>query len=103
MVYISIVILQFLAVRFSEGMEGDNAVKTNEEIHAEAPVVAPEKEEKNATNGETPLKAKKTSEHVAKTEGLNSSGIASGGAANVSERKLSNTSKVPCNLWLLDS
>ncbi|KAF9680779.1 hypothetical protein SADUNF_Sadunf06G0157000 [Salix dunnii] len=100
MVYISIVILQLLAIRFSEGMEGDNAVKTNEEtiteeIHAEAPVVAPEKDEKNATNGETPLKAKKTSEHVAKTEGLDSSGIASGGAANVSERKLSNASKEP--------
>ncbi|KAJ6698482.1 PROTEIN WVD2-LIKE 4 [Salix purpurea] len=81
-------------------MEGDNAVKTNEEIiteeiHAEAPVVAPEKEEKNATNGERPLKTKKTSEHVAKTEGLNSSGIASGGAASVSERKLSNASKEP--------
>ncbi|KAJ6743147.1 PROTEIN WVD2-LIKE 4 [Salix viminalis] len=100
MVYISIVILQFLAIRFSEGMEGDNAVKTNEEtiteeIHAEAPVVAPEKEEKNATNGERPLKTKETSEHVAKTEGLNSSGIASGGAASVSERKLSNASKEP--------
>uniref|UniRef100_A0A6N2MQB5 TPX2 C-terminal domain-containing protein n=2 Tax=Salix viminalis TaxID=40686 RepID=A0A6N2MQB5_SALVM len=77
-------------------MEGDNAVKTNEEtiteeIHAEAPVVAPEKEEKNATNGERPLKTKETSEHVAKTEGLNSSGI----AASVSERKLSNASKEP--------
>ncbi|KAJ6361955.1 hypothetical protein OIU78_002376 [Salix suchowensis] len=81
-------------------MEGDNAVKTNEEtiteeIHAEAPVVAPEKEEKNASNGDRPLKTKKTSEHVAKTEGLNSSGIASRGAASVSERQLSNASKEP--------
>ncbi|XP_011047144.1 PREDICTED: uncharacterized protein LOC105141583 [Populus euphratica] len=81
-------------------MEGDNAVKTNEEtiadkIHAEAPVVAPEKEEKNATNGERPLKANETSKHVAKTEGLNSSGIASEGAASVSERKLSNALKEP--------
>lgn len=104
MIYISIVILQLLAIRFIEGMEGDNAVKMNEEtiteeIQAEAPVVAPEKEEKNATNGDRPLKTKKTSEHVAKTEGLNSSGIASGGAASVSERKLSNASKVPRNLY----
>ncbi|KAG6772379.1 hypothetical protein POTOM_023785 [Populus tomentosa] len=91
---------KFLAVRFSEGMEGDNAVKTNEEtiteeIHVEAPVVAPEKEEKKATNGERPLKANETSKHVAKTEGLNSSGIASRGAASVSERKLSNALKEP--------
>ncbi|KAJ6382387.1 hypothetical protein OIU77_030939 [Salix suchowensis] len=64
-------------------------------IHAEAPVVAPEKEEKNASNGDRPLKTKKTSEHVAKTEGLNSSGIASRGAASVSERQLSNASKEP--------
>lgn len=81
-------------------MEGDNAVKTNEEtiteeIHVEAPVVAPEKEEKKATNGERPLKANETSKHVAKTEGLNSSGIASEGAASVSERKLSNALKEP--------
>lgn len=89
-------------------MEGDNAVKTNEEtiteeIHVEAPVVAPEKEEKKANNGERPLKANETSKHVVKTEGHNSSGIASEGAASVSERKLSNALKVPCNLWLSDS
>ncbi|KAF9664844.1 hypothetical protein SADUNF_Sadunf16G0060300 [Salix dunnii] len=76
-------------------MEVDNADKVNEEtiareIHAEATVVALEKEETNATNSERPLNANETSECFAKSEGLNSSSIASEGAAIVSERKISN-------------
>jgi hypothetical protein len=82
-------------------MEVDNAVKANEEtiaeeIHAEATVVAPEKEKTNASNSERPLNANETSESFAKAEGLNSSSIASEGAASVSQRKISNALKVQC-------
>ncbi|CAK7342119.1 unnamed protein product [Dovyalis caffra] len=90
----------FLAIRFRERMEGDNAVKVSEEtiieeIHAKAPAMAPEKEEKNATNDERPLNANEASENFAKAEGLSSSGIASEGAASVSERKLPSAIKEP--------
>ncbi|KAH8485453.1 hypothetical protein H0E87_027040 [Populus deltoides] len=81
-------------------MEVDKAVKANEEtiakeIHAEATVVAPEKEKTNATNSERPVNANETSESFAKAEGLNSSSIASEGAASVSQRKISNALKEP--------
>ncbi|KAJ6316537.1 hypothetical protein OIU78_019756 [Salix suchowensis] len=84
-------------------MEVDNADKVNEEtiareIHAEATVVALEKEETNPTNSERPPNAKETSECFAKSEGLNSSSIASEGAAIVSERKISNAPRKGTNM-----
>ncbi|KAB5519599.1 hypothetical protein DKX38_023918 [Salix brachista] len=84
-------------------MEVDNADKVNEEtiarkIHAEATVVALEKEETNPTKSERPPNAKETSECFAKSEGLNSSSIASEGAAIVSERKISNAPRKGTNM-----
>lgn len=98
---IAIVILQFFAIRFCKEMESEIAVKVKddsatEETQVTASVMEPKKEEKNAADSKWPVNVNETSEHVAKAEGLNSSGMAIEATENIAASKLSNPLKVPC-------